>query len=207
MPESAADYHARIRTHGDADGRLALPAGGIPYWEVFPFELEGLRLKPVEAPLDTEPARVGEDPTECRCADPAEAEANTVWHDDGWRLKAFEPSGAPVLLMLQPREHYDLATLPPELAAQLGILMTRVAAGVESLPSVARCHVSRWGDGGAHLHVFFMARPALLGQLRGTCMALWDDFLPAVPKEVFDENVAAVVDYLVSSYGGSRAHG
>lgn len=205
MPESAADYHARIRAHGDVDGRLALPAGGIPYWEVFPFELQGLRLKPVDPLLEVEAPRAGEDPADCQCSDPGLAEANTVWQDDGWRLKAFEPSGAPVLLMLQPREHHDLANLPRQLAAQLGILMTAVAGAVESLPSVARCHVSRWGDGGAHLHVFFMARPALMGQLRGTCMALWDDFLPPVPREVFDENVDAVVDHLVSGYGGKRA--
>lgn len=32
MPESAADYYDRIRARGDADGRLALPSGGIPYF-------------------------------------------------------------------------------------------------------------------------------------------------------------------------------
>ena len=36
-------------------------------------------------------------------------------------------------------------------------------------PSVGRCHVGRYGDGGAHLHPFFFGRPARMPQLRGSC--------------------------------------
>lgn len=207
MPESASDYYARIRAHLDGDGRLSLAADGIPYWDIFPFEQGGLRLKRIDELLPEEAARAGDDPATCRCADSTEAAADTVWHDPSWRIKAFEPSGAPLVLMLQPREHYDLPDLPRERAAELGVIMSLLAAAVESLPGVARCHVSRWGDGGAHAHVFFMARPALMGQLRGTCMALWDDFLPAVPREVFDANVTWVVERFVSTYGGQAGRG
>lgn len=203
MPETAADYDARLREHLDADGRLALSEGGIPYWDIFPFEAEGLRLKAIEPAVEREPERFGEDPATCRCADPETAGDGAIWENDRWRLVAGDPSGAPVLLVLVPRAHHDLATLPSDLAAELGQLMSSIAAAVEALPSVARCHVSRWGDGGAHAHFFFMARPALLGQLRGTCMALWDDFLPPVPQDVFDANAAFVVDRLVSAHGGA----
>lgn len=193
MPETAADYHARISAHLDEERRLGLPGDGIPYWEVFPFEAEGLRLRPVAPPTDVEPPRVGEDPATCRCADPEAFAEGVVWEDEGWVLKVADPSGAPVVLLLQPKEHVDLATLPPRLAAELGQHLVRVAAAVEALPSVARCHVSRWGDGGAHAHVFFIARPQGGTQFRGTCMALWDDFLPTVPQDVLDDNVAFVV--------------
>jgi hypothetical protein len=40
-------------------------------------------------------------------------------------------------------------------------------------------------------------------QLRGTCLALWDDFLPAVPADVVDDNARAVVERLVATYGGT----
>ncbi len=84
----------------------------------------------------------------------------------------------------------------------MGRLMVALGAAIESLPSVARVHVSKWGDGGAHLHLFFFARPTRMPQLRGTCLALWDDFLPPVPDDVRRENARAVVSELVRRYGG-----
>ncbi|HXC19162.1 MAG TPA: hypothetical protein VNT80_04550, partial [Acidimicrobiales bacterium] len=58
-----------------------------------------------------------------------------VWQDDRWRLVAFsETSGAPLLLMLQPKSHFDLTDLPDDLAGELGVLMTHIARAVESLP-------------------------------------------------------------------------
>ena len=80
----------------------------------------------------------------------------------------------------------------------MGRIMVHLGAAVEALPSVARVHVSRWGDGGSHAHVFFFARPARMPQLRGTCLALWDDFLPPVPVEVRDANARAAVAGLVA---------
>jgi hypothetical protein len=43
-------------------------------------------------------------------------------------------------------------------------------------------------------------------QLRGTMLAVWDDFLPAIPSEVRDANARAVIQDLVRTYGG-RAFG
>ena len=62
--------------------------------------------------------------------------------------------------MLEPIAHHDLADLPDDRAAELGLLTVRIARAIEALPHIARAHVSRWGDGSAHLHVFFFARPA-----------------------------------------------
>ena len=41
----------------------------------------------------------------------------------------------------------------------IGLLVVRITRAIESLPHIARAHVSRWGDGSAHPHIFFFARP------------------------------------------------
>ena len=80
--------------------------------------------------------------------------------------------------------------------------MVCLGAAIENLPSVARVHVSKWGDGGAHAHIFFYARPTQMPQLRGTMLPVWDDFLPHIPGDVRDDNARAVIQDLVGSYGG-----
>lgn len=205
MPEGVEDYHARVEAALGPDRRLALVTAEIPNWDIFPFEAGQLRLKPMQPLAAAEEPRHGEGGRPCQCTDPFPRQEGVAWEDEHWRLTALGPSGAPLVAMLVPREHHDLGDLPDERAAELGRLMVHLAAAVEALPSVGRVHVSRWGDGGAHLHVFFIARPARMPQLRGTCMALWDDFLPPLPVAVRDENLAFVVDRLVRSYGGAAA--
>jgi hypothetical protein len=203
MPETIEDYYARVVSAADQDGRLAIPSDGIPYWEVFPFESDDLRLKPVAPLAADEAARFGEDPSTCHCAEPGSGPDEwAVWTDDHWELRLSEESGAPLVLTLSPRAHYDFTTLPRDRAAEMGQIMVALGAAMEALPSVARVHVSKWGDGGAHAHVFFIARPTRIPQFRGTMMAVWDDFLPRVPPEVRDANARAVIQDLVSSYGG-----
>ncbi|MEO6142708.1 MAG: hypothetical protein ABIP19_01905 [Dermatophilaceae bacterium] len=205
MPETTEDYYARVKAAVDPGGRLAIPGDAIPYWEVFPFEAEGLRLKPVEPLAGTEMSRHGEDGKPCGVCHQVD-ERNSVdaevWRDDHWRISVAEPSGAPLVLMLVPHTHHDFTTLPKELASEMGQIMVALGAAIEALPSVARAHVSRWGDGGAHAHIFFFARPARMPQLRGTMMAVWDDFLPAVPADVRDANARAVIQQLVRTFGG-----
>jgi hypothetical protein len=59
-------------------------------------------------------------------------------------------------------------------------------------------HVNRWGDGGAHLHVWFFARPEGLLQLRGSCLPDWLDVLPPLPPEDSDAITRHVVGRLES---------
>ena len=66
----------------------------------------------------------------------------------------------------------------------------------------------RWfppNGGGAHLHVFFIARPEGFAQLRGTCLAIWDDLLPATPQEVAAHDARAVAVAVATSHGGAPA--
>ena len=58
--------------------------------------------------------------------------------------------------------------------------MQRLAGAIQSLDGVARTHFSRWGDGSAHFHLHFMARPLGMMQGRGPMLAFWDDVLPPV---------------------------
>jgi diadenosine tetraphosphate (Ap4A) HIT family hydrolase len=107
--------------------------------------------------------------------------------------------------MLHPRKHYDLANLPDERAAELGLLTTHIARHIEALPNVARAHVYRIGDGGAHLHVWFFARPEGQAQLYGSWMVVWDDLLPEYPADIAQSDAAVVADALTASYVGVRS--
>lgn len=202
MPESAADFHARVLAATDADRRLSVAIDEMPGWDIFPYEPDGLRYKPLDDP-QPEPPRRGEDPAECWCATRSEMRDGTVWSNERWLL-GFDPSAQlPCLLVLQPRAHHDLATVPDDLAAEMGRLEVAVAAGVESLPSVGRVHLAKWGDGGAHLHLVFLGRPAQMLQLRGSCLLDWAESMPVVPPEVLRENALHVARAVAARVGGT----
>ena len=105
------------------------------------------------------------------------------------------------MLILESRSHLDLGDLPNMLAAELGVMTVRLERAIRSLDGVARVHVNRWGDGAAHLHLWFLARPYGRLQLRGTFLALWDDILPPIPEERWRENLALVAAWL-AEFGG-----
>jgi hypothetical protein len=105
-------------------------------------------------------------------------------------------------LILECRSHFDLGDLPNLLAAELGVMTVRLERAIRSLDGVARVHVNRWGDGAAHMHMWFLARPAGRLQLRGTFLSLWDDILPAIPEQQWRENLALVAAWL-AEFGGT----
>jgi diadenosine tetraphosphate (Ap4A) HIT family hydrolase len=200
MVMSPEEFYAHAMQAADEEGRL--PLSRMTGWQVFPFEPDGLRVAPLAPPQLPEPPRLGEGGRPCvGCA----ADREVVWSDEHWRLKQLsQDSGVPLLLVLESIAHYDLADLPDELAAEMGLLTVRIARAIEALPHIARAHVSRWGDGSAHLHVFFLARPAGFAQLRGTCLAIWDDLLPPVPAEHRDRDAAAVATALAAHGGHAK---
>ncbi len=197
---SPEEFYAHAMRAADAEGRL--PLSRMTAWDVFPFEQAGLQVVPLARPALPEPDRAGENALDCPACTAGRA---PVWSDEHWRLSVLGPSGAPLILMLEPAAHHDLPDLPDDRASEMGLLLVRISRAIESLPHIARAHVSRWGDGGAHLHLFFFARPAGFSQLRGTCLAIWDDLLPAVPDDQRDRDAAAVGQALAASYGG-QAH-
>jgi hypothetical protein len=168
-------------------------------WPTFPFEGD-IRLRKLDPPVEEEPARSGEDPETCEaCRTPDEA---YIWVANRWRVRALDrPSGLPIVLILESRSHLDLGDLPNLLAAELGVMTVRLERAIRSLEGVARVHVNRWGDGSAHLHVWFLARPHGRLQLRGTFLSLWDDVLPPIPEATWRENLALVAAWL-GEFGG-----
>lgn len=182
-----------------ADREQRLPLSRMTGWEISPFEPEGLRVAPLRPPVLPEPARQGEDPSGCRSCQKRD---EGIWRDDHWRLTRIPGTGVPLVLMLHQRDHFDLPGLPDERAAELGVLTTHIARHIEDLPNIARAHVYRIGDGGAHLHVWFFARPAGQSQLYGSWMVVWDDLLPEYPEPVAQADAERVADALAGSYGG-----
>ncbi|MFB9854119.1 hypothetical protein ACFFMR_27465 [Micromonospora andamanensis] len=168
-------------------------------WPSFPFEGD-LRVKPLADPVAVEPPRKGEAHRECTaCLAPDEA---YIWVGERWRVRAMDrPTGLPMVLILESRSHLDLGDLPNLLAAELGVMTVRLERAIRSLDGVARVHVNRWGDGSAHLHMWFLARPYGRLQLRGTFLSLWDSILPPISEEQWRENLALVAAWL-AEFGG-----
>jgi diadenosine tetraphosphate (Ap4A) HIT family hydrolase len=194
------EFYAHALAAADGTGRL--PLARMTGWDISPFEQDGLRVAPLRPPVLPEPARHGEDPADC---DTCRRRDEGLWFADHWRLARISGAGVPLVLMLYPLDHHDLADLPDERAAELGRLTTHIARHVQALPHIARAHVYRIGDGGAHLHVWFLARPEGQAQLYGSWMVVWDDLLPEYPADVAEADAAIVADALVASYGGRHS--
>ncbi|GIE49769.1 hypothetical protein [Actinoplanes nipponensis] len=159
-----------------------------------------MRVKNLAEPVEVEPPRSGEDAADCvACNTPDDA---YIWVSERWRVRGMDrPTGLPMVLILECRSHLDIGDLPNLLAAELGVMTVRLERAIRSLDSVARVHVNRWGDGSAHLHMWFLARPYGRLQLRGTFLSLWDDLLPVIPEEQWRENLALVAEWL-AGFGG-----
>jgi diadenosine tetraphosphate (Ap4A) HIT family hydrolase len=144
-----------------------------------------MRPRPLQPPVEKEPPRFGEGGVDCgRCA---ASDEEYLWTNENWRLWAFDkPTGLPVVVLLESRSHYsEPGDLPDDLAAEIGVLLCRIEREIRALGNIGRVHVCRWGDGGEHLHWWFMARPARIPQLAGSFAAIWDDILPPAPEDVW----------------------
>ncbi|CAN7262205.1 hypothetical protein LJR027_001071 [Terrabacter sp. LjRoot27] len=202
--ESVEDYYARIAAAAGADGRLPVAVEEMPGWDIYPYEIEGLRLKPVQPPADEEPARRGEHAADCWCAGGfGDTDDRLVWSNARWRLTLSVDTGLPVMLMLMPLAHHDLPSLPGDLAAEMGQLVVAVSDAVEHVPSVGRAQLAKYGDGGAHLHLFFLGRPARMLQFRGSPLIDWEENLPRVPLDVLQANARVVAERMVVHVGGT----
>ncbi|QZY27637.1 hypothetical protein [Nocardioides coralli] len=161
---------------------------------------EAATLRPLEPMLVPEAPRAGAvDRAECGLCRPSE---HTIWHDAHWQVRAgWDRMGLPFVGGIAPRRHVRLEDAEPELLAGLGPLLQRLSAAVKSIPGVARCHFSRWGDGAEHFHLWALARPAGMMQGRGPMLAFWDDVLPAMPKEMVHDHLRVVAESLAARGG------
>ena len=148
----------------------------LPYLDpLIPREL-GERVVP-------EPPRRGEPGGE-PCAICSGESTSPVWSDETWTLHPPVGGSLPGSVWLASRAHVDsFADLPEAAAADFGKIAARVERAVLSLGGVGRVHLYRWGDGGAHFHVWFIPRPLGMLEASGSMLPLWEDVLPNVPDE------------------------
>jgi hypothetical protein len=197
-PRGLSSYHARL-PYGERVSPE--PLIGLPF---FPFEGD-VSVVPLEEPIVPEPPRVGEPGGDScrRCEKPAEY---AIWRDDRWVVRTgFQRMGLPMVAALEPLEHVTMHTMPPDLAATMGPVIQRLAIAIGRIDGVGRCHFSRWGDGGEHFHMWFLARPLGMMQLRGAMIAAWDDMLPPLPDEELAANIRTVATAMAE--GGGEAIG
>ncbi len=129
-----------------------------------------------------------------------------VWEDEYWILsRAEHPDSVAAALLLQTREHSRVGQLDDELASQFGRISNRLVRIIENLPHIGRVHVARWGDGGAHLHVWFFARTRGLMPVLGSPAAEWDDIIPPGAEDVWRHDLHTVATKLSNWGGDARA--
>lgn len=105
-------------------------------------------------------------------------------------------------LPLPDQAMWEIFRFEPE--SLLGRLVVRITWAVESLEAIGRVPVNKWGDGGSHLHVFLLGRPAGLAQLRGSNLATWEEMFPRQPAELAAETLQVAVDTLVELGGRAQ---
>jgi diadenosine tetraphosphate (Ap4A) HIT family hydrolase len=192
MPETPEELWERVHD------QLRVPP--VEEWETWPFD-GTLGVRPLAPPVEREKPRFGEGGVDCRRC--AASDDEYLWTNERWRLFALdEPSGLPLVVILETREHFgEPGDLSNELASDLGLLIVRIERAIRSLGELGRVHVCRWGDGGEHLHWWFLARPARLPQLIGSFAAVWDDVLPPTPEDVWRADLAALKTALDAADG------
>ena len=143
-----------------------------------------------------EPPRRGEpggDP--CRICEATSSPA--AWGDGHFTVHAPVGCSLPGTLWLASRVHAgSFSDLPEAVAAAFGPLVARVErAMLSAVPDVGRVHLYRWGDGGAHFHVWLIPRPLGMLEAMGAFLPLWEDVLP----NVSDEESRAAVEKIVAA--------
>ena len=182
MSETPEQFYERTK-----DG-LRMPP--LEEWGTFPFD-GAVQPRPLQPPAEDEKTRNGEGGVDCFACN--KSPEDLIWVNESWQLTAVGPTGLPVVLILEPKEHYDIDTLPAQLAAEMGPLLQRIERAARAAGDIGRVHIGRWGEGGEHLHWWFLARPARMRQLSDSFAAIWDDVLPPVPENIWRESIAKVV--------------
>jgi diadenosine tetraphosphate (Ap4A) HIT family hydrolase len=134
-----------------------------------------------------EPPRRGE-PGGPPCAICGGKTTGAVWSDEHWTLHPPVGGSLPGAVWLASREHFDsFADMPENVAATFGGVIARAERAILSLGGIARVHLYRWGDGGAHFHVWLLPRPLGMVEATGMMLPVWEDALPNVPDEELRE--------------------
>jgi diadenosine tetraphosphate (Ap4A) HIT family hydrolase len=160
-----------------------------------PYQPTLVPLEPGDRQIP-EPPRRGE-PGGPPCGICAGEATAPVWADESWTLHPPVGGSLPGTVWLASRPHVDsFSDLPPSLQEDFGRVAAHVERAILALGDVARVHLYRWGDGGAHFHVWFIPRPLGMVEAQGMMLPLWEDALPNVTdgelREVADRVAEAM---------------
>ncbi|HEX6150385.1 hypothetical protein [Nocardioides sp.] len=171
------------------DGRL--PVGAMPGWEVFPFEADSVRVRPLEEYADPEPDR-RKKAADCKVCQ-ARGRQELVLHE-GDHLTVIRTDATSLLFTANvvSHEHAPLDDLTDQGLAELGLLVGRTFRALKGLPEVGNVHINKWENGSGHLAVVLLARPRGVLQLRGSNLPIWADMLPPIPDEEYAERADRV---------------
>jgi diadenosine tetraphosphate (Ap4A) HIT family hydrolase len=104
-----------------------------------------------------------------------------VWSDEHWTLHPPVGGSLPGAVWIASKQHFDsFADMPAEVAASFAGVVARAERAILSLGDVGRVHLYRWGDGGAHFHIWLMPRPLGMVEAAGMMLPVWEDVLPNV---------------------------
>jgi diadenosine tetraphosphate (Ap4A) HIT family hydrolase len=152
----------------------------LPYAEPLTRREPGPRVVP-------EPPRRGEPGGE-PCAICEGDTTTAVWADEHFTLHPPVNGSLPGTVWLASRAHVDsFMDLPPDAAAAFAPLAGRIERAILARGDVARVHLYRWGDGGAHFHVWFLPRPLGMLEAKSHMLPLWEDVLPVVGDDELAE--------------------
>lgn len=154
-----------------------------------------IRREPAARTLPEPPRRGDPDGSPCRvCSGRVTA---PVWQDEHWSVHPPRDSSLPGTVWLASRVHVDsFVDLPTEVAASFGPTAARVERAILARGAVGRVHLYRWGDGGAHFHVWFMPRPLGMIEASGHLLPVWEDVLPRVPDAELEAAARDIADRL-----------
>jgi len=149
---------------------------------IYPFE-EPLVPRAVLERVIPEPPRRGE-PGGPDCGICSGKTTSAVWSDEHWTLHPPVGGSLPGAVWIASREHFDsFADMPEKVAATFAGVIARAERAILSLGDVARVHVYRWGDGGAHFHVWLLPRPLGMLEARGMMLPVWEDAMPNISDD------------------------
>jgi diadenosine tetraphosphate (Ap4A) HIT family hydrolase len=168
-------------------------------WPAFPFEGD-LHIRPYKPHYPTDRPRFGE-PGGRECPGDQPDDDDYIWADELFRVMAGPRQALPAVVELRSRAHADLHELDPAVAAALGPMIVRIDQAMRQIPGVARAHIARWGDGGAHFHMHFFARPTGASQLIGWNTHMWAAINEPTSEATWTTNLKTLADALANGGG------